>query len=30
VKILLAVAVLGIFASFVLQMINAAHLGQLT
>jgi hypothetical protein len=30
VKILLAVAVLAIFASFVLQMINAAHVGQLT
>ena len=29
-KILLAVAVLAIFASFVLQMINAAHVGQLT
>jgi len=30
VKILLAVAVLAVFASFVLQMINAAHVGQLT
>ncbi len=30
VKILLALAVLAIFASFVLQMINAAHVGQLT
>ena len=30
VKVLLAIAVLAIFASFVLQMINAAHLGQLT
>ncbi len=30
VKILLAVAVLGIFASFVLQVLAAAHLGQLS
>ena len=30
VKILLAVAVLAIFASFVLQMISAAHVGQLS
>ena len=30
VKILLAVAVLGIFASFVLQVIAAAHIGQLS
>jgi hypothetical protein len=30
VKVLLAIAVLAIFASFVLQMISAAHVGQLT
>ena len=30
VKILLALSVLAVFASFVLQMISAAHMGQLT
>ena len=30
VKVLLAIAVLAIFASFVLQVISAAHVGQLT
>ena len=30
VKLLLAVAVLGVFASFVLQVVGAAHVGQLS